>query len=457
MISGKSRERFRMEDILTLEWIKKHTKDSIKFKLILPIFIVQLLSSYIGQVVNLVLSSGRNMLGAVGVETGYLDGNIGIFVSSGLSTLVSVLIIILAYDRLVLKKLKRVIKYTENLGNGDFTEELQFLGEDDISRLGKSLNQAMLKIKHLIKEIASISNRVNDTSSMLLVSTEKSSDSIHMIYSSSAELSEDAQYLINTVYHANLSLEQLTQTNESLSQNISDILSSSMEMEDRAKMLQKKATMSLEKAEVTYKEKRDNILLAIDASKIVDEIKEISLTIKEIADQTNLLAFNATIEAARAGEQGNGFFVVAEEVKKLAEQSARAISNSDEVVVRIKEVIDRLAESAQDILDYIDNDVKADYELLLKTGGQYQADAKQIAGISQEANLSTYSMNEAMKEIKQVIEKVVVNSENTSASSQKINANLTEINLSVTGTADSMKDQMEQAKALLSYIQIFQL
>ena len=113
------------------------TLDSIKFKLIIAVVIVQCFSSYIGQAVNLAIARGRDALQGVGVTTFFLDGAIGVFVSAAISIIISVFIIVYIYDKLVLKRLKKVLDFTEKLGNGDLSEELNFKGNDDISKIGR--------------------------------------------------------------------------------------------------------------------------------------------------------------------------------------------------------------------------------------------------------------------------------------------------------------------------------
>ena len=196
------------------ERILNCTLYSIKFKLVIAVVIVQCFSSYIGQVVNLAMVRGRDTLQDMGLNTYLFDGTIGMALATIISLTISVFIIVYFYDRLVLKRLKIVLDFTEKLGNGDLSEKLNFKGNDDISRLGNCLNKATSNIKLLVSDIKEISKTINTSSYELLASTKNSYSSISAINSTSTILSEDAVDLIDTKKSANSSIEEILKITE---------------------------------------------------------------------------------------------------------------------------------------------------------------------------------------------------------------------------------------------------
>lgn len=125
------------------------------------------------------------------------------------------------------------------------------------------------------------------------------------------------------------------------------------------------------------------------------------------------------------------------------------------MVSQVREVFDNLAVSSQDVLAYIDENVREDYELLIQTGERYQKDAKLISGISEEVTLATKQMNHSLEKIEKVVSYVVCISEKNSDSTSEINGNLSEINIIMDGTYETAQQQMDIVKKLENSVEKF--
>ena len=439
------------------EKILNATLYSIKFKLIVIVAIVQCLSSYIGQVVNMAMIRGRHTFENIGLSTYLFDGTAGMLISTVISVAITIFMIIYIYDRLILKRLRKAVKFTKKLGNGVLSEKLNFKGKDDISELGNSLDKAASNIKSLVSEIMGASNKINSSSKDILTLTNSSHKSISTINETSSILYQDAFFLIDTANQAASSIKRIEEAMDELLNRVKAGADSAAEMEKRASQMKQKVTYSLEKANLTNNEIQEKIGYAIKAGVVVDEIADMSSSIKDISQQINLLSLNASIEAARAGEYGKSFAVVASEVKKLAEQSAETMINVDNLVKQVKEVFNNLSMSSQDILNYIEHSVKEDYELLLQSGEQYQKDARTLSRVTEEVTYSTGLVSDSVEEISKVINQVVGISGKTSDSTEKINISLSEINSIIEGSKKSVEGQVSLVDHLKKSVDKFEL
>ena len=121
-----------------------------------------------------------------------------------------------------------------------------------------------------------------------------------------------------------------------------------------------------------------NLETAVENSRSVDKINELTNEILGISSQTNLLALNASIEAARAGEAGKGFSVVADEIRNLAERSKETANNIQQISALVTDAVEDLAQNANGMLDFIDSTVLADYDKLVDVASQYYDDADKL-------------------------------------------------------------------------------
>ncbi|HOK43439.1 MAG TPA: methyl-accepting chemotaxis protein, partial [Thermoclostridium caenicola] len=145
---------------------------------------------------------------------------------------------------------------------------------------------------------------------------------------------------------------------------------------------------------------------AIEKSRAVERIHLLSDAILEIATQTNLLALNASIEAAQAGESGRGFAVVAEEIRKLAENSKETATEIQNVTQQVLESVQHLSECSEQVLQFLDNKVAKDYDMLVQTGEQYNRDARMIDDMVTEFSATSEQLYASVQSILKAINDV---------------------------------------------------
>ena len=256
----------------------------------------------------------------------------------------------------------------------------------------KQVHEEAEKTDAAVGELEAMINAMNNETQDMSAVTEEMSAGMEETAASTASMQQVSGHLSEEIQHT----VQEMKKSEAYTREIAV----------RATELKAKMEQSQEASNRVYGSTKTSVEDAIEAAKVVQEIETLTQAITDVAEQTNLLALNASIEAARAGEQGRGFAVVAGEVGKLAEQSQETAEKIKSLTGQVMSAMEALSKGAFDLLHFIDEDIRKDYEQMDETAVQYKEDAeffhrtaKSSTKSSEELLSSVRNMNQSMDEI----------------------------------------------------------
>ena len=188
----------------------------------------------------------------------------------------------------------------------------------------------------------------------------------------------------------------------------------SREIQVRAGEMEQRSKRSSEKTNEMYDVMKVKSNEAIEKSKAVDRIHELTNDIKNISSQTNLLALNASIEAARAGDAGRGFAVVADEIGSLAAQTLKTVDNISGIVDEVSDAMAHLNECITELMAFLETTVLVDYGMFQDSGARYREDADFFIAMMSKVRSGTESLEHHIEEIVTAAEDINSMAENSS-------------------------------------------
>ncbi|WP_209121329.1 methyl-accepting chemotaxis protein [Alkalihalobacillus sp. BA299] len=357
-------------------------------------------------------------------------------------------LLVIFFSSYLSKSLNRVAETADNISKGNLQiEKINVNSKDEIGRMSDAMNKMVDQLRDLIFQISSTSDQVAVSAEQLTASAEETSTATDSITNSIQEVASGAE---RQAEGAN----SLTEVANEISNGMGKIAHNMDEVHHLAGISYEKANegtgvimRSVEHMKLNINEK--TMTTSEIVKKLGDkstEIGNIINLITDVAEQTNLLALNAAIEAARAGEHGKGFAVVADEVRKLAEQSSQSAGQIGMLINDIQKGIhesvlamDNVKQAVEEGIVYAEN-AGDSFEGINGAIDQVLSQIQEVAIALHEVTVSSDTMISSVNEMTEITKNSASNSQNVASSAEEQNASMQEI----TASAETLSQMAEE-------------
>ena len=342
-----------------------------------------------------------------------------------------------------------------NCGKGDLTKRLIVKTNDEIGQSSQNVNQFIETLQGIMGKIITNSHTLDNVVENVASSVSSSSDSANDISAIMEELSATMEEVSATTNSVNSNTESAGEKIKRMTEQSEIISQYAQEMKKRATELERVATENKNTTNSVVGEITNEMQTALENSKSVEKVTQLTTDILSISSQTNLLALNASIEAARAGEAGKGFAVVADEIRQLADSSRETANNIQSINEMVIQAVQELMKSSERIINFINENVLPDYESFVEGGKQYSADAIHIDQTMEEYSAETREILQSMQEITGAIEGISHAVEESANGVSDAAINVDSLVQSIAGVSSQMEENSAVAKNLKTESQNF--
>ena len=288
-------------------------------------------------------------------------------------------------------------------GKGDLTKRITIRSDDEIADLGKGINTFMDKLQDILRMIIENARQMENVVNGVQESVRNSNDSASDLSAVTEEIAATMTEVGSSAGAININTEDVRAEVEAIATKSNSISEYSKEMKAHADSMEKAARTNMEETGSKVNEILEVLNAAIEDSKSVDQVNNLTNDILSISSQTNLLALNASIEAARAGEAGRGFAVVADEIRQLADSSRETANRIQEINSIVTQAVHNLAGNANNLVEYMKDYILPEFDDFVQSGVQYRENATYIENVMSEFTGKTDDLRSAMDDIASAI------------------------------------------------------
>ncbi|MBE5891374.1 MAG: methyl-accepting chemotaxis protein [Lachnospiraceae bacterium] len=339
--------------------------------------------------------------------SGYLNLQKAAVSKAGIVIMIIVVLIILAslivsYIRISLK-IKKISRELNGIinniqdGNGDLTSRINTFTDTEIQTLSDGINLFIETLQGIIRGVKDGTVVLTSSSEAMTGQIQRASDNITNTSAALEELSASMDTVAATASEIDDNLDEVKNATELIHNEANEGTQTAASIRKEADEIKNMAAQKKENTGAKMEELSQTLTQSVKDSEKVSQINDLTNEILSIASQTNLLALNASIEAARAGEAGKGFAVVADEISALADNSRQTASNIQGISAEVTEAVRTLSENAMEVIEFINQNVLADYDSFVETGDKYENTAIIMDDILSKFTELANNLNEIMQ------------------------------------------------------------
>lgn len=292
--------------------------------------------------------------------------------------------------------LQEIVRKLEN-NEGDLTERIPVKTKDEIGQMTEGVNRFLEQLQDVMRKLKEESERMMVSVETVRGKIDESNESAGSVSAAMEEMAASMQEISATLGQIATGSDMVLGEVKAMTTQVNEGVNLVVDIKGRAQDMHQSTLDSKESAAQIVSDIRKMLETAVEESRSVEKINELTEEILNITSQTNLLALNASIEAARAGEAGKGFAVVADEIRILADNSRDTANNIQSIGKLVMGAVECLSDNAESMLRFIDEKVMKDYDGFVGVVDQYEKDADSVNEILEEFAKNTSDINETIE------------------------------------------------------------